>query len=93
LKAAVIAVLIAVALVAIGVSSWRGLNDRLDEAERVERQVEARLGPSIEAVCGEVDGEWLCHLRDNTKRTVAFGCKVTHDSRGAVRFDAARCRP
>jgi hypothetical protein len=69
------------------------LATRESDADRVEAQIKARLGPTTEAECAGEDDHWLCDIFDEAIQRDYSGCGVRLDDSGRIISPLERCRP
>jgi hypothetical protein len=80
-----------VALLVVG--GFVVLATRETDTDRVEAQIEARLGPTTEAECAGEDDHWLCDIFDEAIQRDYSGCAVRLDDSGRITSPLDTCRP
>jgi hypothetical protein len=83
--------LLAAALVLIG--GFVLLASRESDKNRVEAQIEARLGATTEAECAGEDDHWLCDISDEAIHRDYSGCAVRLDESGQIISPLESCKP
>jgi hypothetical protein len=65
---------------------------KAQERQRVEEQVEARLGESVNASCSGEGDYWVRDLIDEKTYRDYSGCVVRLDGNGRIKSRVERCR-
>ena len=85
--------LVVLAAVALLAGGFVALASRESDKDRVEAQIEARLGPTTEAECAGEDDKWLCDIFDEAIQRDYSGYGVRLDDSGRIISPVERCRP
>jgi hypothetical protein len=86
-----VAVISGLVLVAVGVVVV--LASRESDTDRVEAQIEARLGPTTVSDCAGGGDYWLCDIFDTAIQRDYSGCAVRVDNTGRIITRVERCKP
>ena len=75
------------------VGGFVALASRETDQDRVEAQIEARLGSTTDAMCAGDDDYWLCDIFDEALQRDYSGCEVRLNESGRIVSPVERCRP